>query len=112
MIRSSAAYEDKDKQHSTIELESHANMVVSDANATVIQETGLYVDVNAFADEVNQLKRVPVKDMVVAYDCPFTHNTFLIACKNALHIPSMSYNLISPFIKEEAGLMSSHNVII
>ena len=79
-------------------------MVVVGANATVIQETGLYADVNAFADEVNQMKRVPIKDMAVAYDCPYQRKTYLMVFKNALHVPSMSHNLISPFIMEEAGL--------
>ena len=104
MIASGAAYEANDNKSSTTELDSHANMVVVGANATVIQETGLYADVNAFADEVNQMKRVPIKDMAVAYDCPYQHKTFLLIFKNALHVPSMNHNLISPFIMEEAGL--------
>ena len=51
------------------------------------------------------MKRVPIKDMVVAYDCPYQRKTFLLIFKNALHVPSMDHNLISPFIMEEAGLI-------
>ena len=106
MISSGAAYEANDNNKpSTTELDSHANMVVVGANATVIQETGTYADVNSFAEEVDQMKRVPIKDMVVAYDCPYQRKTFLLIFKNALHVPSMDHNLISPFIMEEAGLM-------
>ena len=105
MILSGAAFEANDNpKPSTTELDSHANMVVVGANTTVIQETGLYADVNAFADEVNQMKRVPIKDMAVAYDCPYLKKTYLMVFKNALHVPSMHHNLISPFIMEEAGL--------
>ena len=89
MISSGAAFEANDKPSpSTTELDSHANMVVVGANATVIQETGLYADVSAFADEVNQImKRVPIKDMAVAYDCPYQKKTYLMVFKNALKVP-------------------------
>ena len=104
VILSGAVYEANDNKSSTLELDSHANMLVVGANATVIQETGHSADVNAFTDGVSQMKRVPIKDMVVAYDCPYQHKAFLLIFKNALHVSSMSYNLISPFIMEEARL--------
>ena len=66
-----------------------------------------YVGVEGYhvaPDEISQLKRVPIKDMTVAYDCPYQHKMFLLVFNNALHVPSMSHNLISPFIMEEAGL--------
>ena len=79
-------------------------MAVVGAQATVIQETGLFADVNAFSNEVSQLKRIPINDVVIAYDCPFRLQTYLLIIKNALHVPSMEHNLIPPFIMEEAGL--------
>ena len=71
VISSGAAYEANDHKSSTTKIDSHVNMVVVGGNATVIQETGHFVDVNAFANEVSQMKRVPIKDMVVVYDCPY-----------------------------------------
>ena len=105
MIASGAAGSANDNnKSSTTELDSHANMAVVGAQATIIQETGLYADVNAFSDEVSKLNRIPINDMVIAYDCPFSLQTYLLIIKNALHVASMNHNLIPPFIMEEAGL--------
>jgi hypothetical protein len=104
VIASGVAGSANDNNTSTTELDSHANMAVVGAQATVIQETGLFADVNAFSDEVSQLKRIPINDVVIAYDCPYRLQTYLLIIKNALHVPSMNHNLIPPFIMEEAGL--------
>ena len=56
----------------TTELDSHANMVVIDAQGTIIQKTGRYADVNAFSSDVGALSRVTIVDAAVAYDCPFS----------------------------------------
>jgi len=53
-------------------------MVVMGGNATVIQEMGNFADVTTFADKVCQMKRVLIKDMVVTYDYPYQHKTFLL----------------------------------
>ena len=50
------------------------------------------------------MKRVPIKDMAIAYDCPYQKKIFLLIIKNALHVQSMNHNLIMPFILDEAGL--------
>ena len=49
------------KKSSTTEMYSHVNMAVVGSNATRIQDTGRYADVNAFANDVGQMKRVPIK---------------------------------------------------
>ena len=76
-------------------------MAVIGSNATEIQDTGRYADVNAFANDVGQMKRVPIKDMVISYHCPYQKKTFLLIIKNALHVPSMNHNLIPMFILDE-----------
>ena len=79
-------------------------MAVVGSNATKIQDTGSYEDVNAFENDVGQRKRVPIKDMAIAYDCPYQKKKFLLIIKNALHVTSMNHNLIPPFILDEAGM--------
>ena len=79
-------------------------MAVVGSNATKMQDTGRYADVNAFANDVGQMKRVPIKDMDISYDCPYQKNTLLLMIKNVLHVPSMNHNLIPSFILDEAGL--------
>ena len=88
----------------TTELDSHANMIVLGGFVTIIQPTGQFADVNAFTSDVNSLSRVPIVDAVFAYDCPYTSNTYLIVARNALYVPSMTHNLVPPFIMREAGL--------
>ena len=48
MIASGAAHVANNKNMSTTEMDSHANMAVVGSNATKIQDTGRYADVNAF----------------------------------------------------------------
>ena len=50
------------------------------------------------------MKRFPIKDMVIAYDCPYHKKTFLLIMKNALHVPSINHNFIPSSILDEAGL--------
>ena len=89
---------------STTEIDYHANMAVVGANAASIQEKGWYADVNAFANDVGQMKRFLIKDMAISYDCPYQWKTFLLVVNNAMHIPSMNHNLIPPFIMDGAGI--------
>jgi len=96
---------DKDEPTSTsTDLDTHANMVVVGAQATIIQRSGRTVEVNPFADVCNKVKNVPIVDAAVAYDCPYTGETYLLIMRNALYVPSMDHNLIPPFIMREAGL--------
>ena len=48
---------------------------------------------------------VPIVDATVAYDCPYTLKTYILVVKNALNVPSMSHNLVPPFILKESGLI-------
>ena len=104
VISSGAAHGANNNKLSTTEMDSHANMVVVGSNATEIQDTGRFADVNDFANDVGQMKRVPFKDMKIAYDCPYQKKTYLLIMNNALNVPSMNHNLIPPLILDEAGL--------
>ena len=68
----------------TTELDSHANMVVIDAQGTIIQKTGRYTDVNVFSLDIGTMSRVPIVDAAVAYDCPLSGQTILMVARNTL----------------------------
>ena len=88
----------------TTELESHANMVVFGNQGMTIQNTGKFSDVNAFAEDVGMMSRVPIVDSVVAYDFPYSGEVILLVARKALFVVSMDHNLVPPFIMQEAGL--------
>ena len=94
-----------DGEESTTQLDSHANMVVVGQQATVFGQSGKSADVRPFSSECSKLESVPIVDAAVAYDCPYSMKTYLLSIRNALYVPSMSHNLIPPFILREAGLL-------
>ena len=95
----------KDDQESSTQLDSHANMVVVGENATIIAPTGKTADVRPFSEDLSRMESVPIVDAAMAYDCPFSGETFILAMRNVLYVKSMQYNLIPPFLMEEAGLV-------
>ena len=80
------------------ELDSHANMVVVDQDCTIFDNTGLTCTINAFTKSSGKLEEVHIVDTVVAYDCPFQANIFLLLMRNALYVPEIHFNLLLPFI--------------
>ena len=48
---------------------------------------------------------VPIVDVAIAYDYPYSGITYILIIKNALYITSMNNNLVPPFIMREAGLI-------
>ena len=86
------------------ELDSHANMAVFGRGCTVVNDTGLHCNITPFSGDLPGMKMVSIKDVAVAYDDPYTLQTFLMVAKNVLHVPSMSHNLIPPFLMREALL--------
>jgi hypothetical protein len=49
--------------------------------------------------------KVPLTDAAVRYDCPFDGRVYILLIQNALHVPSMDYNLLPPFMLREAGVI-------
>ena len=87
------------------ELDSHANMVVLGKHCCVFDSiNGKSCDVEPFDPSIGTARKVPIVDGAIAYNCPFTHVTYLLIVRNALHIPTMENNLIPPFILQEAGI--------
>ena len=100
----SAIRGDQNMDGSQTELDSHAHMCVFGRNSMIISESNRSVDVNAFAEEARGIMKVPIADIMVAYDCKRTHRVFLLIARNALYVESMENNLVHPFILREAGL--------
>ena len=46
----------------------------------------------------------PMFNIVVAYDCEFTGENYILVVYNALHMKSMEFNLIPPFMLRLYGL--------
>jgi len=87
------------------ELDSHANMVVLGTNCFIFDTIhGKTCDVEPFDKTLGTARQVPIVDAALAYDCPYSHSTYLLIVRNALFIKSMKNNLIPPFILREAGL--------
>jgi hypothetical protein len=88
----------------TTQLDSHANMVVVGKQAIVFGDTGKKADVRPFSNDCSKLESIPIVDAAVAYDCPYSMETYILKVSNALYVKSMKHNLIPPFIMREAGL--------
>ena len=95
--------DDGDGEQSRTELDSHANMPVVGKNATILSDTGRSCDVSAFTPDYEPMK-VPIVDAAVQYECPYNGTTHILVIRNCLHVPTMSNNLIPPFIMREAGI--------
>ncbi len=65
---------------------------------------GRTYDVEPFDRSLGVAKSIPVVDAALAYNCPLTHEAYLLIVRNALYINSMEINLMPPFIMREAGL--------
>jgi hypothetical protein len=86
------------------ELDSHANMAVAGKGCTIIAKSGHYVNVSPFSADLSEMEKVEIVDVAIAYDNPISLVTYLLVMRNALLIPSMSHNLLPPFLIREASL--------
>ena len=90
------------EQLSRTELDSHANMPVVGMNCTILRQHGRTVDVRPFTPDYAPML-IPLVDAAVLYQCPFSGEEYIFIIMNALHVPSMQNNLISPFIIRDVG---------
>ena len=88
---------------SCMELDSHANMPVVGKNAYVLADTGRTCDVYAFTPNYEPIE-VPIVDAALLYQCPYKGTSHILVIRNCLHVPTMTNNLIPPFIMREAGV--------
>ena len=77
-IVAAAYYIPGDSPDPHYELDSHANMLVFRKNCLVFDSVhGPTVDVATFEPSLGLSKKIPTVDAVVAFDCPYTHETYI-----------------------------------
>ena len=80
-------------------LDSHANMPVVGRESLIVEQAGKTVEVSPFTPDYK------VVNAVVQYDSPLDGREYMLVIQNALWVPSMSNNLIPPFIMQENGII-------
>lgn len=98
--------ESNDLPDARTELDTHANMVLFGKNAFIFDgASGRKCNVQPFDPSLGSRQSIPIVDGALAYDCPYTHQTYILIGRNVLSVPSIEYNLVPPFIMREAGLI-------
>ena len=71
-------------------MDTHANMIVLGRQCYVFDTVqGRHCDVQPYGCVLGSMKGVSVVDAAVAYDCSYTHKTYLLLVRNALFILTM-----------------------
>jgi len=88
------------------ELDSHANMMVCNDDCYIFDSVyKRSTNVEPFDPSLGVVSSVPIVDVAIAFDCLTTSRTIILIARNVLHVPTMSHNLIHPFILREAGVL-------
>ena len=48
--------------------------------------------------------RVELVDAALKYECPYSGEIKILIIRRGLHVPSMTHNLLPPFMQDEAGI--------
>ena len=78
-------------------------MVVLGPDCFLFECSGRTCEVHPFTDTLELVNNVPIVDAAIAYDCPYTHHTYVILCKNTLYVTSIQHNILTPFVMQESG---------
>ena len=90
-------------ESSRTELDSHANMPVIGRNAYILSKICETVDVAPFTPDYKPIS-VELVDAALKYECPYSGEVKILIIRRGLHIPSMTHNLLPPFMLREAGI--------
>ena len=88
---------------SSMDLDSHANMVVVGRHAYILSDMGRTAEVNLFTLDYKSMQ-VPIVNAAVQYECPYSGTLHVLIIRNALHVSSMKHNLVPPFMIREEGI--------
>lgn len=86
------------------DLDSHANMFVAGCDAHILGSSGRTATVRGFSPDLDPIE-TPIVDCAFLYECPYSGQTYILLALNALYVPTMTHNLVPPFILREAGLV-------
>ena len=90
-------------ESSRTELDSHANMSVIGMNAYILSKIGETVNVAPFTPDYKPIS-VELVDAALKYECPYSGEIKILIKRRGLHVPSMTHNLLPPFMLREAGI--------
>ena len=90
-------------ESSRTELDSHANMPVIGRNAYILSKIGETVHVAPFTPDYKPIS-VELVDAALKYECPYSGEVKILIIRRGLHVPSMTHNLLPPFMLREAGI--------
>ena len=79
-------------------------MSVVGQNCYILSDSGTFAEFNVFSLDY-ETKNIPIVDAVVRYDCPHSIMIYILVIRDALHVTSMTKNLIPLFMMREAGIM-------
>ena len=97
--------EDVVTDYSTLELDSHANMLLLGKDCFVFDGIiGNTCNVAPFDPSLGTAEKIPIVDGALAYDCQYTHKTYILLSRNALYMLSLDHSSVPSFIMREAGL--------
>ena len=102
ILEGSETLEDVNKSSRT-ELDSDANILVIGRNAYILSKIGETVDVAPFTPDYKPIS-VELVDAALKYECPYSGEVKILIIRRRLHIPSMTHNLLPPFLLREAGI--------
>ena len=103
ILEGSETMEDVNKLSRT-ELDSHANMPVIGRNAYILSKIGETVDVLPYFTPDYKPISVGLVDAALKYECPYCGEVKILIIRRGLYVPSMTHNLLPPFMLREAGI--------
>ena len=102
IMEDTGAMEDVNESSRT-EVDSHVNMPVIGMNAYILSTIGETVDVAPFTPDDKPI-RVELVDAALKYECPYSGEIKILIIRRGFHVPSMTNNLLPPFMLREAGI--------
>ena len=67
------------------------------------QPLGKTVDVAPFTPDYKPIS-VELVDAALKYECPYSRDIKILIIRRGMHVPSMTHDLLPPFMLREAGI--------